>query len=110
MEYHVDTRGVGILRGQNRRSSYTDPEPTIMAKKGGNAHPSVGNKYDPAFFHLMLDGETYDHFDNSFVAISENPGAGETEGYTADYQWLSRKCHNRFITEDVSHSGKSPES
>jgi hypothetical protein len=36
----------------------------------------------------------------------ENLGAADTEDYTADHQWLCRKCLTRFITEVVSHRVK----
>ncbi|GAA4316803.1 hypothetical protein GCM10023184_00170 [Flaviaesturariibacter amylovorans] len=73
------------------------PSPALIEKKAGNARPFVGQSFDPAYFDLVQDGWTHDHCEICFVNLSDDTEAGETDGYTADRQWICKTCHAKLF-------------
>jgi hypothetical protein len=76
------------------------PSPALIEKKGGgNARLYVGQNFDPKSFDLVEDGWNHDHCEICYETLCDNPESCQTEGYTADHQWLCRKCYGNLFQD-----------
>ncbi|GAA4316795.1 hypothetical protein GCM10023184_00160 [Flaviaesturariibacter amylovorans] len=97
MDQQLNPRDLKYFRSLKWTLQTWKPTPALIEKKGANARPYIGQGYDPVFFDLVEDGWRHDHCEVCFVKLCDNPETCQTEGYTADRQWLCRECYEQNV-------------
>lgn len=75
-------------------------QPALIDKNGGISRMYVGQKYDPEFINLVVDGWKHDHCELCTTRISEDTADFEdkNEGYTFERIWICKSCFSNFIS------------
>jgi hypothetical protein len=100
LNYLVET--IVYLRQTNWTFKKWKASAALIEKSGGSSRPYIGQKFDNAYFDLILNEWTHDHCEICFTTISGNKNLGEIDGFeTNNREWICKQCYNLFISAKI---------